>query len=247
MLKMNSLLGKQILSLIRDGNYAHAGEEEAILRALDSIPKDANRLILDIGCGIGGTAAFIQEHGWGKVTGIDVDKEILKHAKQLYPNVIFYNCDVLDISQTVTCKANLICLFNAFYSFEHQDKALMEMRKVAKDDAELIIFDYVHRGDYQDAGSAENGTPILPHPIEFDSITNMLSAAGWSLTKVEDLDNDYERWYNCLVKKINDKRSEIIEISGPQGFTYVQEHYAQLLNEIKRGALGGAIVRAQCK
>lgn len=246
MLKMNSLLGKRILSLIRNGNYAHAGEEEAIHRALDHIPKDTNRLILDIGCGIGGTAAFVQEHGWGKVVGIDVDEETLKHAKELYPNVTFHNCDILDVNQTITCKANLIYLFNAFYAFEHQDKALMAMRKAAKDDAELIIFDYVNRGGYQDSGSAENEIRILPHPIELDSFNNMLRAAGWSLTKVEDLDDDYGRWYNSLVKRISDKRSEIIEIGGPEFFTYVQRLYTHLLNEIKRGALGGTIVRAQC-
>ena len=29
---MNSLAGKQILAIVRKGNYAHAGEEEAIAR-----------------------------------------------------------------------------------------------------------------------------------------------------------------------------------------------------------------------
>jgi hypothetical protein len=35
---MNSFEGKRILALIRDGDYAHAGEEEAIERSFRSIP-----------------------------------------------------------------------------------------------------------------------------------------------------------------------------------------------------------------
>jgi hypothetical protein len=60
---MNSYQGKQILALVRDGDFAHAGEEEAIERAMRAVPKDRNRLILDAGCGRGGTAAYLQHHG----------------------------------------------------------------------------------------------------------------------------------------------------------------------------------------
>jgi cyclopropane fatty-acyl-phospholipid synthase-like methyltransferase len=54
---MNSFLGKQVLSLVRDGDFAHAGEREAIELAMGSVPKDAGQHVLDAGCGRGGTAA----------------------------------------------------------------------------------------------------------------------------------------------------------------------------------------------
>ena len=53
-MNMNSFEGKRILALIRDGDYAHAGEEEAIECALGSIPKDSRDWMLDVGCGRGG-------------------------------------------------------------------------------------------------------------------------------------------------------------------------------------------------
>ena len=59
---MNSFQGRQILALVRDGDFAHAGEEEAIERALQEVPKDPNQQILDAGCGRGGTAAYMQDH-----------------------------------------------------------------------------------------------------------------------------------------------------------------------------------------
>lgn len=242
--QMNSLTGKQILSLVRNGNYAHAGEEEAILRTFDPIPKDPNRIVLDVGCGIGGTADFVQRYGWGQVTGIDLDSETIEHAKELYPEIVFHACDILDISETIVDKADIIYLFNSFYAFDHQNQALSTMRKVAKDNANLIIFDYVNRGSYQDAGRSKNNHPTLPHPIELEILPDMLQKADWNLIKVEDIDNEYERWYEELVKKISEKRDEITKIAGSEWFDYVQELYTNLLNEIKQGTLGGVIVRA---
>ena len=43
-MNMNSFEGKRILALIREGYYAHAGEEEAFERSFRSIPKNADRL-----------------------------------------------------------------------------------------------------------------------------------------------------------------------------------------------------------
>ena len=54
---MNSFQGKQALALIRGGDYAHAGEEEAIELTLSSVEKNSATQILDAGCGRGGTAA----------------------------------------------------------------------------------------------------------------------------------------------------------------------------------------------
>ena len=50
-MNMTSFEGKRILALIRDGDYAHAGEEEGIERSFRSIPKNADSWLLDVGCG----------------------------------------------------------------------------------------------------------------------------------------------------------------------------------------------------
>jgi cyclopropane fatty-acyl-phospholipid synthase-like methyltransferase len=55
-MNMNSFEGKRILALVRDGDYAHAGEEEAIERVFRAIPKHAGSSLLDVGCGCGGSS-----------------------------------------------------------------------------------------------------------------------------------------------------------------------------------------------
>ena len=77
-MNMNSFEGKRILALVREGDYAHAGEEEAIERSFRSIPKVSDRWMLDVGCGRGGSADYIRRNGWGHVEGIDRDAESLR-------------------------------------------------------------------------------------------------------------------------------------------------------------------------
>lgn len=60
---MNSYLGQRILALVREGDYAHAGEEEAIELSMSGVGKDARRVILDAGCGRGGTADYLHKNG----------------------------------------------------------------------------------------------------------------------------------------------------------------------------------------
>ena len=80
-INMNSFEGKRILALIRDGDYAHAGEDEAIERSFRSIPKDPGNWMLDVGCGRGGSADYLRRNGWGHVEGIDRDAESIEYAR----------------------------------------------------------------------------------------------------------------------------------------------------------------------
>jgi hypothetical protein len=68
-MNMNSFEGKRILALIREGDYAHAGEEEAIERVFRAVPKQAGSWLLDVGCGRGGSAEYLRRRGWGRVEG----------------------------------------------------------------------------------------------------------------------------------------------------------------------------------
>jgi SAM-dependent methyltransferase len=244
-MEMNSFTGKQVLALVRNADYAHAGEEEAIERALGPYPQRPQRLVLDVGCGRGGTARYIQEHGWGMVVGIDRDLNSIARARHVFPQVEFHACDVVDVGLVVPCKFDVICLFNSFYAFADQARALRALARLANGDGQLMLFDYTDRGGYDRAPLMNEGQPFLPHPLRLSAIETMLREGGWRLTSIEDLTADYERWYGDLLSWIDSKRPEITALAGSEGFDSVRKQYADLLAAIRQGTLGGAIVRAQ--
>lgn len=237
---MNSFEGKRILALVRDGDYAHAGEEEAIERSFRSMPKDRERWMLDVGCGRGGTADYLRRHGWGRVEGIDRDAESIEYARTTYPEIGFHVCDVLDVPRIVARTFDVIYMLNAFYAFDRQQDALAGLRKAAKPGAQLVIFDYT-----VGEKSSSMPNPMMPHAMRMSEIPAMLRDAGWERAAIEDLSADYTRWYAEFVRRIQRKRDEIEKIGGADWYNFVSSMYSGLHGAIAGGMVGGALVHAR--
>ncbi|MGC1397938.1 MAG: methyltransferase domain-containing protein [Candidatus Binatus sp.] len=244
-MNMNSFEGKRILALIRGGDYAHAGEEEAIERAFRGVPKNPDHWMLDVGCGRGGSAEYLRRHGWGHVDGIDRDKDSIEYARTTYPEVAFHICDVLDVPRTVAREFDIVYMLNAFYAFSNQREALATLRRVAKPGAQLIIFDYTIGAKANEESLAVDGQILIPHAIRLSEIAAMLSDAGWEPGGIENLSTDYARWYATFVERIQLKRAEIEEIGGSDWYNFVLSMYSGLHGVIAQGTLGGAIVHAR--
>jgi ubiquinone/menaquinone biosynthesis C-methylase UbiE len=239
-MNMNSFEGKRILALIREGDYAHAGEEEAIERSFRSIPKNADSWLLDVGCGRGGSADYVRRNGWGRVEGLDRDSESIEYASATYPEISFHACDVLEVPRTVTRSFDVIYMLNAFYAFDRKREALAELRKVAEPAAQLVIFDYT-----VGANAGDTPNPMMPHAIRLPEIGAMLRDAGWESGAVEDLSADYTRWYATFVERIQLKRADIEKIGGAEWYNFVLTMYSGLHDVIAQGGFGGAIVHAR--
>lgn len=240
-MNMNSFEGKMILALIRDGDYAHAGEEEAIERAFRGIPKSPHDWILDVGCGRGGSAEYVRRHGWGNLVGIDRDAESIEYARTNYPDIEFRTCDVLDVLANVEREFDVIYLLNAFYAFSAQRDSLAALRTVAKPGARLVIFDYAVGGQVD---LSVQGQVFIPHPIRLSAIAAMLLEANWNAGAIEDLSADYTHWYAAFVERIQHKREEIEKIGGAEWYSFVLSMYSGLRDVITSGSLGGALVHA---
>src|SRR5262249_20239148 len=145
---MISYTGKQFLALIRVSDYAHAGEEEAIELALRPVPRRADQLLLDVGGGLDGTAKYVPDHGWGTVVGLDVEPDSIARARRAYSGIEFHACDVLQASSVIGSKHDLIYLFNSFYAFGDQPRALASLAELAKPSGQLMLFEYTDRGGY---------------------------------------------------------------------------------------------------
>src|SRR5262249_2024791 len=225
--------------------YAHAGEEEAIDITLRNYPRRADRLLLDVGCGRGGTANYVQHHGWGRGTGIDADADSIGRARQVYPEIEFHACDVVDAAEALRGAFVLIYFFNSFYLFADQARALAVLGRLARDSGDLVLFDYPDRGGYHANPLWCDGQPFLPNPIRLSAIGATLGQADWELLEVEDLTPAYDRWYDTLIQRMDARRAAIINSVGADGFAFVRAQYAGLLGAIRDGRLGGAIVHAR--
>jgi SAM-dependent methyltransferase len=244
-MSMSSATGKQILSLIRNGDYAHAGEEEAIRLTLDGLAPSHDRQVLDIGCGLGGTVDYISRLGLGRVTGIDIDYDTISYATKRYPGHTFACGPAGEASRYLQPGFSLVVIFNALYTFPDQVASLREAHTLAAPESELRIFEY----------TAASETPAVKafcerygrgrwRPVMVDQSAEMLSSAGWKLDTVTDLTPQYELWYSELVHKIQSKQEEIVSRHGDRWFDYALRRYQELLDVIQEGVIGGAIFKA---
>lgn len=236
---MNNPIGKKILALVRKADYAHAGEEEAVDIVFKNIPNNPKRLLLDVGCGRGGTAQYIQHKGLGRVTGIDIDSDSIDYAKKAYPEVEFMAADAMNFAQNVSRKFDIIYLFNTFYAFSNHLRALRQLCVMSHDAGQLIIFDYLLKSQNQ------KNFPFKEwNPLDFSVIPSLFLEAGWRVVKEEDISALYEKWYRELIIRIETSANSIIALAGKEWFDFVRSFYSEITDAIEKKLLGGAIVYA---
>ena len=237
---MNSPIGKEILALVRKGDYAHAGEEEAVDLVFKNIPRDPKRLLIDVGCGRGGTANYIQNKGWGRVTGIDIDAESIVYAKKRYPDIEFLASDIIKPEVRLQNRFDIAYLFNSFYAFPDHVGALREIRSLCRARlGQVIIFDYTLK-----AGSGREFPFEDWNPIDLSVAKTLFDEADFRISKIEDISHLYKIWYNRLVSLIEKNSSLITALAGREWFDYVASFYRGIAGAIARDILGGAIIYA---
>lgn len=236
---------KKLLALVRNGDFAHPGEIDAIDLAFASIPLDRNRQLLDVGCGLGGTAKYVQDHGWGQITAIDIDQQCIDYAHKKYPDVTFHTHDALKITEILPEKKfDVIYLFNSFFAFADQLTALQQLHAVAKPNAQLIIFDYSDRTNQNNplVNSTANKTFL---PIKLDTIATLLQQANWQLTEIQDITKEYTIWYQDLLTHFAQQYHHIVSEFSEAEFNTAHQRYVELYDAIQQNILGGCIVYAR--
>jgi cyclopropane fatty-acyl-phospholipid synthase-like methyltransferase len=243
--RLNSPLGKRILAGIREGNYAHPGEEEAIVLTLSKFGTDSGQRWLDAGCGRGGTAAFVVNKGWAQVTAFDIDQVSIEEARLHYPQVAFHACAVAGAPASITGTFDLIYAFNAFYAFPDQPGALRALRALAHDRTRLVLFDYTDRDGFYTNPMTELAEARHWQPIEPSRFPAMLSQAGWALEYEDNITGDYERWYIHFLSRLDARREALLEFAPAEAIDHTRGFFSALLAAIRVGDLGGAIFTAR--
>jgi len=232
--------------MVRGAAFAHAGEAEAIELTLASIPKDPSRPVLDAGCGLGGTADYVQRGGWGRVTGFDIDAVSIAKAQESFPECSFAACDVARAGSHWPEAFDLIYSFNACYAFPDQAEALRQLALCAKSGATLLIFDYTDpENNFQEADFYKRETATTWKPLHPPAFEQWTIAAGWESVSYIDLTGEYIRWYADFVSRIALRRPEILTLQPPEIYEFVLSFYSNLLESLRAGQMGGGLFRLQ--
>ena len=234
---------KQVLAVARGGAYAHAGEEEAIDLAFEGLGPDSRRRILDAGCGLGQTADYIRRHGWGCVTGIDIDASCVTWARAQWPEVAFEHADLLGVGEHGP-RFDLVTLFNVLYAVTPQSSGLRALRQAVVEGGQLLLFDYTDRGGFAEHPLVVEGRAILPRPLVLSSAVDVLADAGWRVDEMLDLTPRYLEWYEALCTRLRERRDAIHAVAGTGGYAYAVEVYEGHVAAIRAGHLGGVLIRA---
>lgn len=116
------------LSLIKQTGgllHGYSKTDEAHAKMIfETLEVDWNQKLLDVGCGKGAFLREASRYPFGKIAGIEIDKNLVRIARKnfkilgLNNKVRVINCDAL--------KFNHYGAFNVFYFFNPFDKKIME-------------------------------------------------------------------------------------------------------------------------
>ncbi|ARG98445.1 class I SAM-dependent methyltransferase [Legionella micdadei] len=236
---------KQLLSFARHGDFAHPGEVEAIQLAMAPIEKNPSQRLLDVGCGLGGTAHYLHQRGWGEITGIDLDSELIQYAKKHYPDICFIHGNVLQSEQLLSQRFNVIYCFSSFFCFASQVNALRQFSRMAEKGCNLMIFDYSRPNTTAIANPFSwSKTASRFNPIYLPELKEQLAEAGWKFKASLDLSRQFEHWYIQLLHHFDAKREAIAERFDLTLFQQMYKGYEQLLTDIREHKIGGMAVYA---
>ena len=115
-----------------DKIYAHKDyqAEAAYLQAIVERDTHAGRkTLLDVACGTGGHIAYLKAHY--QVSGLDLDPGLLEIARRRYPDVPFYQGDMIDFGLGRRFDV-ITCLFSAIGYVRTIDNLNRAVRRMAQ-------------------------------------------------------------------------------------------------------------------
>lgn len=235
-----------LLAKLRDGDFAHAGDKEAIdivLSKLAEFFKGKNNIhALDVGAGLGGTADYIKNKTNIKIIGVDIDQNAVHYAKKKYPNIEFYECDALNVNKIFKKQQfDLIYLFNVFYAVPDQKNTLIKLNEITKPGGILVIFDYTIN-DFNLQLKDLAGKNMMP--VNINEIQKWFQNSNWQILEIQDLTEEYIRWYKDFLALLKARKNELLQEFTEMAYFNVESTFSTLLENLKNKKLHGSVIYA---
>ena len=202
-----SLDAVSITDLSRVDNF-HVGGESATQFVIDHLHLDAEKSILDIGCGIGGPARFIAQSSGCMVCGIDITESYIETGIQLNTLVgLDKNVDLRHGSALALPYEN--SSFDGAYmihvgmNIDDKNKLMSEAYRVLKAGSNFVLFDIMKEGDAKIdyplpwAQSREESAVDLVQSYETG-----LTDAGFNILDTVDKNQFAVEFFETLIEKM---------------------------------------------
>lgn len=235
-----------LLSFLREGDYAHAGDREAIDLVLKQVlainPGIQEGKVLDVGCGFGGTLGYMKARDFKNLYGIDINPDSIDYAKAKYRGINFIKMDALKADH-LAIKFDLIILFNSAYAISDKRKLLEVLNKIANPNSILVIFDYQTKDEKALAVKDFAGKPM--YPIKLDSISQDLKETHWGLLETEDLSDEFINWYDQFLQKLYQQKAHLESKFSKEDIEQVNDSFSYFSSELKTSKMGGVVIYAR--
>ncbi len=158
---------KEVINFFDDlaaGWDAEQIPKDAIIeKILDNGGVASGKDILDIACGTGTLFPFYSGRKVKSVTGIDISPEMVKIAKQKFPEIEIICGDAEEYH--FHKKFDIIMIYNAFPHFPNPEKLIKNLAAILKDNGRISIAHSMSRGEIQSRHQKRAAKVSLELPI----------------------------------------------------------------------------------
>lgn len=137
---------RKVEKLVCDSRYHRKRAAEHAEKLLHFANAKENQHYLEVGCGNGAAAIYITKKYHLHVTGIDVDPEQIRCAKERVKgltNIHFYVCDATNLPFQDS-DFDIVATFGVMHHVSNWINALVEIKRVLKPGGYFIFFDLVY-------------------------------------------------------------------------------------------------------
>jgi len=237
-----------LLSTLRGGDYAHAGDVASIDLVLHKVlalnPHIKSGNVLDVGCGFGGTLDYLRHAGFQSLTGVDINPESINYAKLKYPDIQFNTYDALTIDGIYKGHLfDLAIMMNTIYAIENKAKLLKALSAISKPGSILAMFDYSVSGENKVLQTLDFAGKAM-RPIELQSFRRDLEQACWRLVESQDFSDEFTKWYREFLVSLRQKRSILEKNFNTKDIDEVEGSFSYFLEQIIAKRMGGVVIYA---
>ena len=242
----NQYTGKNIrrLEKVYGEKFVSHGGEETTSKFCSELGLQPGQKILDVGCGIGGSAFFMARHYGVDVFAIDLSQNMISIAKDYWNEqpsgiqhrVQFHIEDATkmdypeDFYDIVYCQDTILHIFEKKVLFENLFKCL-------KPGGKLMISDYC-RGDGEHTMSFRKFIKTRGYQlITLNEYTRMLEKIGFEDIEAKNNNMYFRKVLRSGTKRLKDIKNDFLDEYSEEDYNHVTKNIIDQMENVDRGDL----------